>query len=140
MEKWWDALLVFEEKIDLSKIDATKPMEDLAEDEQMKIQELVWNQERKRQGLPTSDQLVSHCCSGTIMDIIQASNVLSVRFGAYTVVCDEQCLLMLMECSLIEVYQYSRAISVNFYHTIVFNIEKVVLFSLLSIYCLMKVQ
>lgn len=70
-EKWWDALLVSEEKIDLSKIDAAKPMEDLAEDEQMKIQELMWNQERKRQGLPTSDQLVSHCCAGTIRDVIQ---------------------------------------------------------------------
>lgn len=59
MEKWWDALLVSEEKIELSSIDATKPMEDLAEDEQMKIQELMWNQERKRQGLPTSDQLAT---------------------------------------------------------------------------------
>jgi len=34
-------------------------MDDLAQDEQMKIQEMLWNQERKRQGLPTSDQLVS---------------------------------------------------------------------------------
>jgi hypothetical protein len=59
-ERWWDALLVSEEKIDLTNIDASKPMEDLAEDEQMKIQELMWNQERKRKGLPTSDQLVSH--------------------------------------------------------------------------------
>jgi hypothetical protein len=77
-QRWWDALLVSEEKIDLSNIDATKPMEDLADDEQMKIQELMWNQERKRQGLPTSDQLVSHCCTGTIMDMIQASSHLSV--------------------------------------------------------------
>jgi hypothetical protein len=71
---------VSEEKIDLSKIDASKPMEDLAQDEQMKIQELMWNQERKRQGLPTSEELVSHCCAGTIMDMIQTGRLLSVRY------------------------------------------------------------
>ncbi|KAJ9577192.1 hypothetical protein L9F63_006249 [Diploptera punctata] len=58
-EQWWDSLLVSEPKIDLSKIDASRPMEDLAQDEQMKIQELMWNQERKSQGLPTSDQLIT---------------------------------------------------------------------------------
>ncbi|KAJ4443256.1 hypothetical protein ANN_04924 [Periplaneta americana] len=58
-ERWWDSLLVSEPKIDLSKIDATRSMDDLAQDEQMKIQELMWNQERKQQGLPTSDQLAA---------------------------------------------------------------------------------
>jgi hypothetical protein len=76
-ERWWDALLVSEEKIDLSNIDASKPMEDLTEDVQMKIQELMWNQEQKRQGLPTSDQLVSRCCAGTVRDMIQAGIHLS---------------------------------------------------------------
>jgi hypothetical protein len=59
-ERWWDALLLSEPKIDLSSIDITRHMDDLAQDEQMKIHELMWNQERKHQGLPTSDQLVSH--------------------------------------------------------------------------------
>jgi hypothetical protein len=59
-ERWWDALLLSEPKIDLSRIDATRNMDDLAQDEQMKIQEIIWNQERQRQGLPTSDQLVRH--------------------------------------------------------------------------------
>lgn len=52
-------MLLSEPKIDLSNIDATRPMEDLGQDEQMKIQELMWNQERKRQGLPTTDEMVS---------------------------------------------------------------------------------
>ncbi|KDR10273.1 NudC domain-containing protein 3 [Zootermopsis nevadensis] len=56
-ERWWDAVLLSEPKIDLSNIDATRPMEDLGQDEQMKIQELMWNQERKRQGLPTTDEM-----------------------------------------------------------------------------------
>ncbi|PNF29974.1 NudC domain-containing protein 3 [Cryptotermes secundus] len=59
IENWWDALLMSEEKIDLSNIDATNPINDLAEDEQMKIQEFMWNQDRRRQGLPTSDQLAT---------------------------------------------------------------------------------
>jgi len=65
-------MLVSEPKIDLLTIDATRPMDDLAQDEQMKIQELMWNQERKRQGLPTSDQLVSICCAGATMNTMQA--------------------------------------------------------------------
>ncbi|KAK7794130.1 hypothetical protein R5R35_012616 [Gryllus longicercus] len=56
-ERWWDALFISEPKIDLQKIDASRPMEDLSQEEQMKIQELMWNQERKRKGLPTSDNM-----------------------------------------------------------------------------------
>nr|CAD7461322.1 unnamed protein product [Timema tahoe] len=56
-ERWWDSLLVSEPKIDLKHIDACRPMDDLPQEEQMKIQELMWNEERKRLGLPTSEQL-----------------------------------------------------------------------------------
>lgn len=49
-----------EELLDRSKIEAVRPMEDLDEEENAKIQELVWNQEQKMKGLPTSDQLVMH--------------------------------------------------------------------------------
>jgi hypothetical protein len=52
-------LLEGEEPIDMNKIEAVRSMEDLAEEEQMKIQELCWNEERKRQGLPTSEDLVN---------------------------------------------------------------------------------
>ncbi|XP_022185736.2 nudC domain-containing protein 3 [Nilaparvata lugens] len=47
-ERWWDGLLVSEPKIDSTKIDSSRPMSDLSEEEQMKIQELMWNQEQKR--------------------------------------------------------------------------------------------
>lgn len=56
-EIWWDCFITSEPKLDISKIDCTKPIEDLPEDAQAKIQELQWNQEQKRLGLPTSDEI-----------------------------------------------------------------------------------
>ncbi|XP_067005129.1 nudC domain-containing protein 3 [Anabrus simplex] len=56
-DRWWDALFVSEPKIDLKNIDASRPMDDLSQEEQMKIQELMWNHERKQKGLPTSDEM-----------------------------------------------------------------------------------
>lgn len=51
-------MLENEQPIDPKSIEAVRPMDDLPEDEQMKIQELMWNQEQKLKGLPTSDELV----------------------------------------------------------------------------------
>lgn len=56
-EIWWDCLLQSEAKLDLTKIDCSRPYEELSEEAQAKIQELTWNQERKRLGLPTSEEL-----------------------------------------------------------------------------------
>lgn len=56
-EIWWNCFLTSEPKLDISKIDCTKPLEDLPEDAQAKIHELQWNQEQKRLGLPTSDEI-----------------------------------------------------------------------------------
>ncbi|KAF7284590.1 hypothetical protein GWI33_021872 [Rhynchophorus ferrugineus] len=56
-EIWWDCLITTEDRLDLSKIDCSRPFEELSEEAQAKIEELGWNQERKRQGLPTSDEL-----------------------------------------------------------------------------------
>lgn len=56
-EIWWDYLIQGEEKLDLTKIDCSRPYEELSEEAQAKIQELTWNQERKRLGLPTSEEL-----------------------------------------------------------------------------------
>lgn len=47
-----------EELLEMSQIEAVRPMEELDQEEQMKIQELCWNEERKRQGLPTSEDMV----------------------------------------------------------------------------------
>ncbi|KAF2904789.1 hypothetical protein ILUMI_01385 [Ignelater luminosus] len=56
-EIWWDCLIKSEPKLDVTKIDCSRPFEELPEEAQAKIEELTWNQERKRLGLPTSDQL-----------------------------------------------------------------------------------
>lgn len=58
VEMWWDCLFLSEPKLDVSKIDCSRPLEELPEEAQAKIEELTWNQERKRQGLPTSDELI----------------------------------------------------------------------------------
>ncbi|XP_022900297.1 nuclear movement protein nudC [Onthophagus taurus] len=56
-EIWWDCLLKSEPKLDLSKMDCSRPFEELPDEAQAKIEELQWNQERKRLGLPTSDEI-----------------------------------------------------------------------------------
>ncbi|CAH2037787.1 unnamed protein product, partial [Iphiclides podalirius] len=56
-ERWWDKLLTSEEPIDLAKIDASRPLDELPEDHIAKVRELQWNQEQKLKGLPTSDEI-----------------------------------------------------------------------------------
>ncbi|CAB3253685.1 unnamed protein product [Arctia plantaginis] len=56
-ERWWNKLLNNEEPIDLDRIDCSRPLDDLPEDQVAKVRELQWNQERKLQGLPTSDDI-----------------------------------------------------------------------------------
>ncbi|XP_024890030.1 nudC domain-containing protein 3 [Temnothorax curvispinosus] len=57
MERWWEALTVDEPKIDLNKIDCSKHFDDMAPEEQMKVQELMWNCQQKVLGKPTSEQI-----------------------------------------------------------------------------------
>ncbi|XP_059045328.1 nudC domain-containing protein 3 [Achroia grisella] len=56
-ERWWDKLLNDEEPIDLSRIDCSRPLNELPEDHVDKVRELQWNQEQKRKGLPTSEEI-----------------------------------------------------------------------------------
>lgn len=56
-ERWWNKLLNSEEPIDLDRIDCSRPLDELPEDHVAKVRELQWNQERKYQGLPTSDEI-----------------------------------------------------------------------------------
>ncbi|KAL6442912.1 hypothetical protein ACFW04_002744 [Cataglyphis niger] len=56
-ERWWEALIVNEPKIDLSKIDCSKHFDDMIPEEQMKVQKLMWNQQQKLLGKPTSEQI-----------------------------------------------------------------------------------
>lgn len=57
-EIWWECLLIGESKLDVSKMDCSRPFEELPEEAQAKIEELTWNQEQKRLGLPTSEEKV----------------------------------------------------------------------------------
>uniref|UniRef100_A0A8D8WQ03 NudC domain-containing protein 3 n=1 Tax=Cacopsylla melanoneura TaxID=428564 RepID=A0A8D8WQ03_9HEMI len=58
-ERWWDQLIQGEPKIDLKAIDSTRPFSELAQDEQMKVNELIWNDYQKSKGLPSSEQIKS---------------------------------------------------------------------------------
>ncbi|XP_052784692.1 nudC domain-containing protein 3-like isoform X2 [Mya arenaria] len=55
-ERWWEALLDGEEKISVRKIDASRPMTDLDDEAQAKIEEMMYNDRRKKMGLPTSQE------------------------------------------------------------------------------------
>ncbi|XP_072397245.1 nudC domain-containing protein 3 [Diabrotica undecimpunctata] len=59
-EKWWNCLIKSEPQLDISKIDCTRAYDELPEHAQVKIEELQWNHERKRLGLPTSEELEVH--------------------------------------------------------------------------------
>uniref|UniRef100_T1IU68 CS domain-containing protein n=1 Tax=Strigamia maritima TaxID=126957 RepID=T1IU68_STRMM len=57
-ERWWDSLLIDEPKINIRNIDVSRPMNDLADDEQAKIHELMYNQQQQRLGKVTSQQMM----------------------------------------------------------------------------------
>lgn len=59
-ETWWNCLVKSEPPLDISKIDCSRPYDELTEEAQAKIEELQWNQERKRLGLPTSSEIANH--------------------------------------------------------------------------------
>lgn len=56
-ERWWDALIAEEPKIELNKIDCSRNLDEMGLTEQMKVEELMWNHQQKLLGKPTSDQL-----------------------------------------------------------------------------------
>lgn len=58
IERWWDALLEGEPKIELGKIDCSRNLDELGNAEQMKVQELMWNHQQKLLNRPTSEKLV----------------------------------------------------------------------------------
>ncbi|XP_014608691.1 PREDICTED: nudC domain-containing protein 3 [Polistes canadensis] len=56
-ERWWDALITEEPKIELNKIDCSRNLDEMGLMEQMKVEEVMWNHQQKLLGKPTSDQL-----------------------------------------------------------------------------------
>jgi hypothetical protein len=57
-ERWWDALLTDEPKISIRKIDPSRPMTDIDEGAQAKIEEMMYNERQKQLGLPQSHEKV----------------------------------------------------------------------------------
>ncbi len=58
MERWWENFLIDEKKINLKHIQPEKSMEDLNQEEQMKIHQMMFDQRQKAMGLPTSEEQV----------------------------------------------------------------------------------
>jgi hypothetical protein len=59
-ERWWEAVLTTEPKISVRKIDASRPMTDLDDEAQAKIEEMMYNDRQKKLGLPTAKEQVLH--------------------------------------------------------------------------------
>ncbi|CAH8871259.1 unnamed protein product [Trichobilharzia szidati] len=55
-DRWWVAAFDGEDKINPRKIDCSRPIHELEPEAQAKIQQLMYDAHRKRQGLPTSEQ------------------------------------------------------------------------------------
>lgn len=58
MERWWENFLIDEPKINLRHIQPEKPLQDLSQEEQMKIYQMMYDQRQKAMGLPTSEEQV----------------------------------------------------------------------------------
>ncbi|VDI63046.1 Hypothetical predicted protein [Mytilus galloprovincialis] len=59
-ERWWEAILTTEPKINVQKIDASRPMTDLDDESQTKIEEMMFNERQKKLGLPQSHEKKVH--------------------------------------------------------------------------------
>ena len=57
-ERWWEAVYVNEPHINVRKIDPSRPMTDLDDEAQSKIEEMMYNERQKRMGLPQSHEKV----------------------------------------------------------------------------------
>ncbi len=56
---WWEAAFVGEDKIDVQEIDCSRPMHELDDETQSKIAQMLFDQEQKRKGLPTTEEKAS---------------------------------------------------------------------------------
>lgn len=52
-------MLTDEPKINVRKIDASRPMSDLDDEAQAKIEEMMYNDRQKKMGLPTAKEQVN---------------------------------------------------------------------------------
>ena len=57
-ERWWEAVFVNEPRINVRKIDPSRPITDLDDEAQAKIEEMMFNEHQKRLGKPQSHEVV----------------------------------------------------------------------------------
>lgn len=55
-ERWWENLLVNEQKINLKNINPEKPLDELDQESQVKIKQMMFDEQQKRLGLPTIEE------------------------------------------------------------------------------------
>lgn len=56
-ETWWDSVIIGEPEIDTQQVDSTRAIEDYDEQTQGTIRKIMFDQDQKRKGLPTSDDM-----------------------------------------------------------------------------------
>lgn len=75
-ERWWEAVLTDEPKISVRKIDPTRPMTDLDDEAQAKIEELMYNERQKKTRattVPRTGTVLGACpCQLTCMSQLMA--------------------------------------------------------------------
>ncbi|RUS89812.1 hypothetical protein EGW08_002424 [Elysia chlorotica] len=59
-ERWWERVFIGESGINTRKIDCSRPMTDLDDEAQAKIEEMMFNQRQKQLGLPQSHEVKTH--------------------------------------------------------------------------------
>merc|ERR1719334_2291005 len=59
-ERWWEAVLEAEPRISVRKIDASRPMTDLDQEAQAKIDQMMYDDHQKKLGKPTSEEQKMH--------------------------------------------------------------------------------
>ncbi|XP_059476241.1 nudC domain-containing protein 3 [Neocloeon triangulifer] len=57
-QRWWDALLTTDKKINVRLIDPSRPLQDFPEDEQMRVREMVANQEKRRTNSQKTEEML----------------------------------------------------------------------------------
>jgi len=57
IETWWKSVVVGDPEIDTTKVDSVRHVSEYDEETQAGIQKVMFDQEQKRKGLPTSDEL-----------------------------------------------------------------------------------
>lgn len=55
---WWESAFEGEARINVQKIDCSRPMHELDQEAQAKIAQMLFDEDQKRKGLPTTEEKV----------------------------------------------------------------------------------